>query len=290
MPNLTRLAFILLIPLNIIWSSQSHSTEQPIRYFQTDQRYNYALELLTLLLDATAEEYGPYKLQPISETDYQRGTTLISRSDRVDILISGPNKMLMEHLNPVLTPIEQGLLGYRIFFIHKDNAPAFSKLDNLEELTQQFTAGFGADWVDRKILEHNRIPLVPHKDYKALYKMLIGKRFDYFPRGASEILPEYDKYKQIYPELAIENTLAIYYPYPRYFFVNRKNTVLKERLDKGFDIITKDDRFQNHFEKHHKRTLDFIRSQNRKVFVLSNPLLPANIPLPDTSSWLPDTM
>lgn len=268
-------------------AAQPDSSQQTIRYFQSEPRYAYVIELLTLILDETRSNYGPYKLQPLYNINYRRGTTLLTQNSQVDIMVSSPSEELMNTLQPILIPIERGLLGYRVFFIRRTDQQRFAAITTLDELRRQFTAGFGAGWVDRGILEANGIPLVVNPRYRLLYKMLIGNRFDYFPRGINEIHPELKRFEHEHPELSIESTLAFYYPYPRYFFVHKNNQQLKERIETGFHRIRENGVFQEHFEAYHRTTLERIRTQKRRVFVLHNPLLPEGLPLPDTSSWLP---
>ena len=60
-----RTVFILLLLIFI--AANLPSQPMSIGYFQTDQRYEYRIELLRLALDKTLEADGSYVLIPISE-------------------------------------------------------------------------------------------------------------------------------------------------------------------------------------------------------------------------------
>ncbi|MEI8631235.1 hypothetical protein P4S72_02255 [Vibrio sp. PP-XX7] len=44
-----------------------------------------------------------------------------------------------------------------------------------------------------------------------------------FSRGLNEIFIEYETFKPQLPDLAIEQHLVLYYPWPKYFFVSKSH-------------------------------------------------------------------
>jgi len=116
--------------------------------------------------------------------------------------------------------------------------------------------------------------------------MLSVKRFDYFPRGINEAWNEISEKKEKYPNLAVDPYIALYYPYPVYFFVNKNNLKLADRVERGLTIALEDGTFKALFLKYHSKIIQQADLNNRKIFILKNPTLAEGTPEPDTSWWL----
>jgi hypothetical protein len=115
--------------------------------------------------------------------------------------------------------------------------------------------------------------------------MLIAGRFDYFSRGIGEALPEYDQHKARLPDLWIEETILLYYPYPVYFFVNRQYPQLAERVQRGLQLMLEDGSFDEYFLKYHDRMLTQAQVEDRKLFRVDNPFLPSGVPYDREELW-----
>ncbi|MFQ3196742.1 MAG: hypothetical protein ACI81A_000446 [Paraglaciecola sp.] len=59
--------------------------------------------------------------------------------------------------------------------------------------------------------------------------MLLANRFDYFPRGISEIWRE----EELFDTLVIEKKLLLHYPAVEYFFVQAGNIGLAQQIELG---------------------------------------------------------
>lgn len=156
----------------------------------------------------------------------------------------------------------------------------------MSQLKEQYKAGFGSQWADMEILRINQIPVIGTVKYSNLFRMLSAKRFDYFPRGINEIWQEVSTMKDSYPNLAVEPKLALYYPYPVYFFVNKANEKLANRLERGLKIAIADGTFKALFLKYHQAMIKQASLQDRRLFTLENPTLAKDTLKPDTSWWL----
>jgi ABC-type amino acid transport substrate-binding protein len=117
--------------------------------------------------------------------------------------------------------------------------------------------------------------------------MLAANRFDAFPRGLNEARRELDERKQNYPQLAIEKSRALYFPYPVYFWVNKNNVALAKRIELGLNRSLADGSFRKLFESYHAAEIAAIKKEKRKVILLDNTILPAGNAKPDTSWWWP---
>jgi len=245
------------------------------------------ITLLKLVLDETINDFGPYQLQAVTGMNQLRGKASLIADTGVDVMVSPVTACMLERLRAVPIPVERGLLGYRLLLVNENRAAEFANITSLEELNSKFTAGFNKGWVDHQILEFNQVPTVTSAYYKPLFKMLAAGRFDYFPRGINEAADEKNAFAETFPSLTVEPKIALYYPYPRFFFVHKNNVALVDRLETGLKRIRSNGLFQELFERVYRDKLKRAKISQRRVIQLENPLLPSELPVPDTSSWLP---
>ena len=256
-----------------------------IRYFQQDARYAYRTALLQLVLDQTAEE-GRCQLSPQFTTVMpDRGLALLQEG-RIDV-VSVPTTLRREReLRAVRFDILRGLLGYRVLLIRKQRQAEFAAVRSLAEL-RRFRLGLGSHWADLPLLQYNGFQVMATPRYESLFAMLARGRFDAFPRGVNEAWQELAEQQGTFPDLRVEPTLALYYPWPVYFFVRRDNQPLADRLHRGLMRAQADGSLQRLFMEHHGNLLQQANLAKRRLLFLSNPGLPPGTPKADTSWWLP---
>ena len=256
-----------------------------IRYFQQDARYAYRTALLQLVLDQTAEE-GRCQLSPqFTTVTPDRGLALLQEG-RIDV-VSVPTTLRREReLRAVRFDILRGLLGYRVLLIRKQRQAEFAAVRSLAEL-RRFRLGLGSHWADLPLLQYNGFQVMATPRYESLFAMLARGRFDAFPRGVNEAWQELAEQQGSFPDLRVEPTLALHYPWPVYFFVRRDNQPLADRLHRGLMRAQADGSLQRLFMEHHGNLLQQANLAKRRLLLLSNPGLPPGTPKADTSWWLP---
>ena len=273
--------------LFMVLAAQCHALTE-LQFFQTDKRYDYRIALLSLAMEKTLNSHGPYVLVPFNETVTQkRGLHMLKKNKGVNVAFLASNRVREKEFLSVKIPMLRGVLGYRVFLIKNINEGKFSNIQSLQELKDTMVAGFGSQWADMAILTSNEIPVTGSVRYEALFGMLSKNRFDYFPRGINEAWLEIENKKDKYPSLMVEPTMALYYPYPVYFYVQKQNTSLAKRISDGLQLALQDGSFKQLFLKFHKALIDRAQLANRRFFVLDNPNLTSDTPHPDTSWWLP---
>ena len=255
-----------------------------IHYFQHDSRYAYRTALLQLVLDKTLDE-GLCVLRPQFTTVTQdRGLALLQEG-RIDV-VSVPTTLQRERdLRPVRFDILRGLLGYRVLLIRKQQQADFAAVQTPEEL-RRFRLGFGSQWADLPLLQYNGFNVIAAPQYESLFGMLVRERFDAFPRGLNEAWQELSERQTDFPDLMVEPTLALNYPWPVYFFVRKDNQALAERLQRGLLKAEADGSMHQLFMRHHGHLLQQANLTKRRLFQLVNPALPPGTPKTDTSWWL----
>lgn len=249
-----------------------------------DVTKEYKYQLIDLILSKTVSTHGAYKIENVPTAGQNRIYELLD-SGIYNIFITMTSKEREEKLLPIKIPAFKGMYGYRIFLIRKGEQKVFDNIKNENDL-KKLWLGQGSDWPDYKILKYNGYQVVGSHSWLTLYGMLENKRFDFFPRGIHEPWKELKANPD--KNLEIEKNLMIHYPAPGYIFVSKKNKKLAQRLKQGLEIAIKDGSFDKLFYNHPdiKTVLEKSNFTKRRVFKLTNPLLPENTPLNNKSLWL----
>lgn len=250
-----------------------------------DTRDLDAVEILRTALEKTEPSDGAFTMRPTELVmNPARYHEEVTEGDNLNVLWAAPTEQLERDALPIRIPIRKGLLGYRILLIRKQDREKFAKIATIEDL-KRLTCGRGLGWKDVEMFKANGFPMVLGNNYEGLFQMLVDERFDYFDRGIHEVQDEYAARKKSLPDLLIEETLALYFPWPKYFFVPKKAPQLAERLERGLNIMIEDGTFDKIFWKYHRESIEAANLKNRRLFRISNPLLPATVPLHRKELW-----
>ena len=278
---------IMLMILFILTSGLLYSDNTKIRYFQVEDCYSYQIRLLNLALDKTRIEYGDAEAVPVNtKITEERGFQLLQKGKTVDVAFAGATKEREETLKGVRFPIMQGLFGYRVFMIKKDKEPEFKAVNIIQELQKKERAGILKQWDNSEILENNKLAFdnsAPAEEI--LYKQLDAGKIDYIPIQLCDAWNELDNISKKYPDFTIDSKSGFYYPYPVYFYVNKENTVLSERIEKGLNELYIDGSLRELFLKHFSSLIEKAEPGRRNYFILENPKLPPFAAIPETSWW-----
>lgn len=255
----------------------------------SDPNASYAIKMLKL---AIAHSDNPnYQLEISHENFTQTRTNEEVRSKGVlDVCWTSSDSDIEAQLRPIRIPLFKGLLGYRIFIINKNDQAKFSQVQTLEEL-KKLTIGQGRTWADSRILEANGFTVIKTNKYPSLFYMVEGGRFDAFPRGVNEPFGELEARPNM--ELAVENSLMLYYRMPFYLFVAPDNHSLAKDLETGFTRAIANGEFDKVFygDKAIQDVLQKANMKNRKLFKLDNPLLSKETPVDRPELWFdPQTL
>ena len=252
---------------------------------QNDTRFNDVIELLCTSLEKTKARFGPFEcLHSPKVLPKKRALLELEQPLHSINVIWNPTSVEMEQrFSAIRIPLRKGLLGYRIALIRQQDQSKIDQIKTVDDL-KKFTLGQGVGWTDNLLYEAQGIH-VDQAPYAQLFKMLSMHRFDIFPRGVGEIFAEYAQNAQDNPQLAIEKNLLIYYPFPYYFFFNKKDIALKDRVEAGLQIMRKDGSFDAVFNKYHRASIEKANLKGRRMLRLTNPFLPEKTPLSDASLW-----
>lgn len=235
-----------------------------------DDRNLYFIELLS---QALARSGKPYKtVMRVRGATHARQMQMVV-DGLIDVLWDAPSPEVDKRLMPIEIPIDKGLIGWRIFFINADDQPLFAKITTAEEL-KKIPLGQVKYWHDTSILKANKFNLVETPSYSGTFKMLMSKRFNYFPRSIAEIWDEEINQKPMLTNVAIEKHLVLQYPIAYFFYVNQKNKTLAQDIQQGLESMLSDGSFDKLFQEYNGKFIANANLKNRHVIRVNNPFMP----------------
>jgi hypothetical protein len=249
-------------------TAHSQEVRYPLPVSDKDSRYSYPLELLKLAMSQTQEEV---RFLPLKLTAIDNKCLLLLKKKKLDLCWNAATHERLRQFRAVQFPIYRGLLGYRLLFTHNENLTALSKVHTRKALAN-FSVGLGKSWLDSKIFSKNGFLVYQGSDYESLFAMLANKRFHLFPRSIIEIWPEQKAFEEY--ELSIEPHLLLHYPLVAYYFVNKDNEVLAQKLYEGLQRITKSGEFYALFDRYYHDSIQQTQSSRRLLIELDNPDFP----------------
>lgn len=274
--------FRLWAGLLLVWPMLAASVEIvrfPRPEFEGDRRLDYAQQLLQLALSKSGTEYRIQAAEiPMNQ---ERQVLEIEAGRTLDV---GPIPSSAERearLLPIRIPINKGMLGWRLGLIRKGDQGLIAGIGSLDDLKRVRLAQ-GQEWPDTQILRANGVDVITAPKYEVLFKMLVGKRFDYFPRSLMEIWEEQERNAAT---LEVESRLALHYFYDAYFMVNRKNIRLAQDIGAGLERAVADGSFDKLFHEYYGERLRKANLGKRTVIELKNPLLTPGTPSDRPELW-----
>lgn len=251
-----------------------------------DQNARHALEMIELGLEKADYDY---------ELNIREGALTAARQlqdtreGTMDIMWAATDPELEETLLPVRVPLYKGLLGHRIFIMHRDYRDHFAGVSDWKTMKES-VYGQGRGWPDTEILRSNGLQ-VETGTYEGLFRMADGKRFHAFPRGVHEPWSEIESRPEL--DLIVDEHVMLVYRMPFYLFVSPTKPELAEALESGLLTAIEDGSFDRVFLGSPMVELARERAglAGRTVFPIDNPNLPEATPVDDERLWLdPETL
>lgn len=247
-----------------------------VRYYDRgakDARHAYKFALIKRILEVTRPEFGDYRTQPFGEEpSAKRQALLISEGKILNLLWASPGTVIAR-ADVITIPVDilRGLLGYRVCLINPANFPASETLVSLNQLR----IAQGLNWADIEIYKHNDIYPKQAPTFEGLFDMLAAKRYECLPLGADEVMHTWRDKKAQFPFLAVEPNLLIYYDYPIYLHISKQVPELAQRVELGLQKLQTSGEFDRLFKQHHAADIAQLHLNQRKIFCLKSPYLPA---------------
>jgi len=245
-----------------------------------DERAAYPIALLKLSLSKVG---NPYRLAA-SPAQMQQGRALrlLARGQGIDLLWTVTSREREAAFLPIRIPIDRGLIGWRLLLIRAQDRALFAPVATATGLAP-LRAGQGHDWPDTEVLRANHLAVFTSTAYDRLFKMLARGHIQYFPRSVIEIWQEIAAHPEL--RLGAADGIALHYPEALYFFVNKSNTALAAKVERGLRLAIADGSMQKLFDEYYGEAIARAGLARRSIIALDNPLLPSATPLADAALW-----
>ncbi len=259
--------------------------EAPKSKYDTNHKYYY--NLIQKILDITEKEYGKSNIQYNRAYEQRRMFINLKKDKEINLVWAGVSLERDKDFLSVKIPLTKGLLGYRLFIINKKNIKLFDAIENISDL-KKLKACQAVHWPDTDILEFADLNVLKNTNYERMFLQVLKGRCDYFPRGISEAHREVEARKEVYQDLLVYEKIILYYPFPMYFFFNKNNQGLKDRIEKGLRIMINNGSFDEYLKtsKNTKKLFPLDKWMNVKIFKLKNPYLPIDSDPNNEKLWI----
>jgi len=273
-------ARLLLALLLVAQGAAAEVVRFPRPEFEGDRRFDYAVDLLKLALSKVGPNYHVELAEfPMNQ---ERQILELESGRSIDVAPMPSSAEREARLQAVYIPINRGVLGWRLGLVRKGDAARMADVYKLDDLKRVRLAQ-GLYWPDTDILRANGIPVITGPTYEGLFKMIVGSRFDYFPRSVMEIWNEQASNAET---LEVEPRIALHYPYyTSYYMLNRSNTKLAEIIRQGLETALADGSADRLFEQHHGESLRRAQLDKRVIIELKNPLVTPGTPVNRPELW-----
>lgn len=278
--------YLLSAVFYVFMSAKADSSE--LKYYE-DLKTSQGQLVRDILEFVSDRASGEIKLTPVTEgfgSNLKEEEEVRSQSGKVNMLYRGASEEHEKNFISVPFPIYMGLLGIRAAFIHKSQANRFMHINDLSDL-QSVKIVQGRYWMDTRILKQNQFS-IHTPPFASMIRMVNRGRADAFMRGIHEIYPEFQKYKNEYPFVLIDENILLSYRMPVVLYLNKTEKKLQETLQLTLKKLFDSGEYQRFFLGHSqiKGLIEQIHPKKRKVFRIENPFLPQQYTsLPD-SYWL----
>lgn len=278
----------LLCALLCAWAFGQAAAQMPARtltYFPVGPIYEYRWKVLELALDHVRKTEGAViDLRPYDEKVTQNRGIHLLQSGEIDVIALGTDREREVAMRPIRIDISRGTVGYRVFLISQADQERIARMDD-EAFRTQLTFGLNSQWADVPVMRANGYKVVTATDYDRLFPMLAAHRFDALPRGIAEADIELKAQRPTYPQLALEKTRALFFPYPIYFWVSLDDVQLAGQIERGLDAALADGSLKRLFQTYHASMIKDMKRSTRRVIRLDNPLLSPDAAEIDTRWW-----
>jgi len=237
----------------------------------------YYLDLLRLVLQKTADDFGPADIQLVPVPESGSLWKLVRNNHRLDVHWLTPTADIDQQLRVVPATVLYGGLGLRGMMIRSHQAEEFSQIKTLADL-RRFTACQGEQWPDVQVLQQAGLKVHRVQHFESMLDMLLRGRCDYFPRSVIEGEIELNHQPLHYSGLSFFTAVLLYYPLPVHFYVEQTDTRLARRLEQGLRQMHESGELLS-FMQHHPVTRHLFESgrySQSVVLQLDNPVLPAS--------------
>ena len=168
--------------------------------------------------------------------------------------------------------LTKGFIGHRTLLIHPKDQSKFNDVQTLDDFRELgLVAGLGEGWFDIDVWHANDLPYrIQPGNWKVIFQKVAKRRdYDYFPRGANEIVDE----AAAHPNLTIEENLALIYDRDFQFYLSATGpaTTYTELLREALTRAQAGSTIDKLVRKHWSGNLEILNLDQRRTLRLKTP-------------------
>jgi hypothetical protein len=241
-----------------------------------DKRSKHKNEVIIRALQITAEEFGPFIFEPIEMSmTPKRAFISLKRNQNINAYIGPSDEAWGNEVITIKIPIRQGLLNYRLLLVHQSQLALFSKVKNLDDLSQ-LNAGLQHHWATTKVFESHGLKVTTTHNFEGLFQMLKRSRFDYIPRAIYEAYDELESRQPDLKNIVVEPTLALYLPMATHIYISPQEPRIARRLEIGLRKLIANGEIKTILDKYYAEDISRANLKNRRIIKISNPTYRGN--------------
>lgn len=251
-----------------------------------DINHQYYTSLLKKALTKAAKGRTVPQLKTTFVMEQGRALRELNKGEFLDVFWVGTDNTKEQEFRAIRIPLERGLMGFRKFILHKDSIAKFNSIRSLQQL-QPLTACQGAFWPDVDIMRSSGLKVEEAPVYENIFKQMVAKRCDYFPRGLHEGVIELEKRQALYPELIRYDPLMLHYPFAIYFFTRKDNEALALWIEQGLEQMIDDGELLEHMQQQEltRHVFPLQHKKTERWISVPNPLLSPDTPVTNRRYW-----
>lgn len=242
---------------------------------RSEVRKEYERKVFVELLKATEDSYGPWEIEENQDEYPGAEEALVFKEKGHDVFVTIAGNQKFDEDDRIVVPhlLTKNLLGYRVAIIREEDAGKFASIEN-EAQIQQLTHGIPETWSDAVIFRQNGYQVSEEGNFEDIFDRLEAGNFDYSAYGANEISGVFENRASERTGLMIDENLLFFYPFPLVFYVSPDQPELAGRIESGMQAIQESGALDAIFEEHYGDIVEELHLDDRKLFILENPLIP----------------
>ncbi len=236
----------------------------------------YFNDVVTMVLESTAARFGPFQLHTSDKRMAPIRTMLeVQRGEILHLAFGSSwyrNVLTEGTFHELEYPFVFDLIGLRRYITASGSAKALASVSKVDEL-KEFSVGQGEGWPDTMILQRNGFRVVEGYELDSLVPMLAKGRFDLLPLSILETRATLVEYRGQHSNLAINNDINLFYPFPFSLFISAKTPKLAERFKVGVQQAFRNGDAKNLFNRHFQGAESSLTARRSKLVMIDNPLI-----------------
>ncbi|WP_137940197.1 hypothetical protein [Chitinivorax sp. B] len=276
--------FCLLLQLTLI--AKADVVRFPGGADPTDKRWEYPIAVLQLALNKTSPIPGADQIVR-GEARIQRRRILETESGQLDVGLAIPSPDLLASKAIFIPfPIQKGLQGWRLILANNEVQGQLDRASTLHDL-KTLRMGYNPGWGDWPVMLRAGLPVVEMREYSTMFNALSIGRFDWIPRGLSEVYGELNRARQQgVRNISVNTRLALFFPSDFFFIVTPSKPELAKRIEHGLKLARESGEFDKLFEQHFGEIINQSELDKRTLILIDNPYLPNSVPTSDNKLWM----